>query len=100
MDCLKLKTEAYAQRLIHLAHIRIVKTAHFFTQPPFIDRPYLLKQHHAVLCKSAVGGVHFNMGRKIRLIPLRGYGGGYDRGRISVSHIVLHNKYGPYPALF
>jgi hypothetical protein len=94
------QSEAYGKSRIHFVHGIKVKLAHFVFKAAFVDSSYLFEQHDAVLGKTAFVCLHFYVSRQVVLVALTGYRSSYNSRAVSVSHIVLDNKYRSDTALF
>jgi hypothetical protein len=69
-------------------HILVSKCADVFSEPPFVNRADLLKQHDGITVKT-VCCAHYAMGGESVLHALACNSGNDDRGAVSVSHVIL-----------
>ena len=97
---LKRQSETDLQGVVYPRHGRFVQFAHAVFQPPFVQCADLLQQHHAVLCQSAGGCLHVDVGGQLGFFPPAGDRRRNHGGAVPVSDIVLHNKYRSDTALF
>ena len=94
------QTEADRQGVVYAIHHAFVKLPHFFQKTPFVYRTDLFKQDDAVPGKSEGTCRQLYMSRKTRLVDLRGDRGSDHCRTVTVSHVILNNKYGTNAALF
>ena len=94
------KSKAYLYCAVDDPHCSIVKMSHFFLQPFFVKRAYLLEQYHRIAGKSVFFGINVDVGGKFAFVGLAGYGGGDHCGTEFVAYIILYDKYRSDAALF
>ena len=65
-------SEADGKSPVYSAHIRAAECAHFFLEPLFVERAYLLEQDYRILGEPAAVRVDSYMSGKIGLVLLAG----------------------------
>ena len=91
--------EGNGDSLVNGVHQSVVKVSHLFAQALFINGTYLFKKNDGVSRKAYVASENVYMSGKTGFPLLAGYGGGYDRWTVTVSHVVLDYENGTEPAL-
>ena len=95
-----MQTEADGQGAVDSGHSGGVEFAHAFLEAFFVDGSYLFEKNYAVLLQSALVGVQLDVCGQLCFFALAGDRRGDDCGAVFVSHVVLDDQYGTYPALF
>lgn len=62
--------EAHGYGAVHFVHRRAVELAHPLAQAGFVQRAYLLEQHHAVAAEAVIAGRELDMRRGSRALPV------------------------------
>lgn len=84
---------------VNSVHITLAEIAHFLSQPLFVKRSYLFKQHYGILGKAAAVGVDPYVRGQARFEALARYRRG-DNGRTEfISDIVLDYQHRSCSAL-
>lgn len=95
-----MQTEADGQGAVYSGHSGGVELAHAFLKAFFVDCPDLFEKNYAVFLQSALVGIQLNVCGQLGFFTLAGYCCGNDCGTVFVSHVVLDDQHGTYPALF
>ena len=93
------QSEAHGNGGVYPLHHRSVHLTHPLPQPPLIQRTDLLQQDPRILGQAAALGRHLDMGGQLCLFTLTCDGSRYNSGTVTVTHIVLNDKYRTYAAL-
>lgn len=97
--CQRTQAHADCQGCVDLLHLFLVDLPDIASQPPTVNRPYLLQQQQGGRGKAR-HILQQNMGRKVGLIPSAGDGRRYHGRAEIVSHIILENEDRARSALF
>lgn len=94
-----MQTEADGQGAVDSGHSGWVKFSHAFFKTFFVDGSDLFEKNDAVLLETAFVGVKLDVCGQLGFFPLACDGSGDDCGTVLVSHVVLNDQHGTYPAL-
>ena len=93
------KSETDGQCAVNARHHGVVYMSDLLLEPALVDSPHLFEQYNGIPRQTAAGR-HAYMRGQARLRYLARYSGGYDRGTVFVSHVVLYDKYRAKSSLF